>query len=131
MLTEFQKELRADLMLHFPPSCSPSSPPPSQDFQQGTALAKQTPWDINSISSAVRHCLSTRPDIIMSKINLLMFPGNGFLNLFVKAHLANFILFKLLGLKGKSLKVVAQLCKSGNCKIYTGSELLFLEVFLY
>lgn len=96
-------------------SSSPSSSSPSQDIQQGTALAKQTPWDINSISSALKHSLSARPDIIMNKSNLLIFPGNGFLNLFVKAHLANFILFELEGLKGKCLKVIAQLCKSGNC----------------
>lgn len=112
MLTEFQQELRADLMLF---SSSPSSSSPSQDIQQGTALGKQTPWDINSISSALKHSPRPRPDIIMNKSNLLIFLGNGFLNLFVKAHLANFILFELEGLKGKCLEVIAQLCKSGIC----------------
>lgn len=42
-------------------------------------------------------------------------PGNGFRNLFVKAHLAHFIQFELEGLEGKCSKVVAQLSKSGNC----------------
>lgn len=28
--------------------------PPGQDFQRGTALGELTPWDINSISSALK-----------------------------------------------------------------------------
>lgn len=82
---------------------------PSQDIQQGTALANQTLWDINSISSALKHSLSTRPDIFMNRSSLQIFPTNDFLKLFVKAHLANYILFELEGLKGNCIKVVAQI----------------------
>ena len=47
----------------------------------------------------------------MNESNLLLFPGNAFLSLFVKAQLIHFILFDLEGLKGKNSKVVANFLK--------------------
>lgn len=57
-------------------------------------------------------------------------PGNGFLNLFVKAHLANLILLELEGLMGKSLKFVAQLYKRGDC-IHSAKNRCYGRCFFY